>query len=272
MQNRDEEIFEHKPFAVIADALARGGVATLRYDDRGFGESTGDIVNCTTEDLKNDALSGINMLRKRFDNVGVIGHSEGGSIAMMLAAEKQTDFIISLAGCVVSGKEALIWQNELALTVAGVPESTVQAYCKLLGEAFDATITGKPTPQANDSLPIALAQNYTAVVQQLRTPYMRYFLKMDIRPLLGQIASPVLALNGTKDTQVECESNLNALRNGLAGNSKNSIEAVEGVNHLFQHCTTGAAMEYGKIEETFAPEVLEEIVTWVKALQLHRED
>lgn len=268
LQNRDEEIFEHKPFAVIADALARGGVATLRYDDRGFGESTGDIVNCTTEDLKNDALSGISMLRKRFDNVGVIGHSEGGSIAIILAAEQQADFIISLAGCVVSGKEALMWQNERALTEAGIPASTVQAYCKLIGEAFDATIAGDPIPKAGDSLPMALAQNYAAAVQQLRTPYMRYFLKMDMRPLLGKITCPVFALNGTKDTQVECVSNLNALQNGLTGNSLNSIEAVEGVNHLFQHCATGVATEYGKIEETFAPEVLEKIVAWVKALQL----
>lgn len=102
LQNRDEEIFEHKPFAVIADALARAGIATLRYDDRGFGESTGDIINCTTEDLKNDALSGIRLLRERFDKVGVIGHSEGGTIALLLAAEGKADFIVSLAGNVVS--------------------------------------------------------------------------------------------------------------------------------------------------------------------------
>ena len=95
LQDRDETLFEHKPFAVIADAFARAGIATLRYDDRGFGESTGDIVNMTEEDLKNDALAGITLLRGRFDHVGVIGHSEGGSIAIMLASEKKADFIIS---------------------------------------------------------------------------------------------------------------------------------------------------------------------------------
>ncbi|MDE6522388.1 MAG: lysophospholipase, partial [Muribaculaceae bacterium] len=103
LQNRDEEIFDHKPFAVIADALARNGVASLRYDDRGFGESTGDAVNCTTEDHVNDALAGIDLLRQRFNKVGVLGHSEGGTISFMLGADNKVDFIVSLAGMIVSG-------------------------------------------------------------------------------------------------------------------------------------------------------------------------
>jgi pimeloyl-ACP methyl ester carboxylesterase len=127
LQNRDEEIYEHKPFAVIADALARNGIATLRYDDRGFGESTGDLVHCTTVDLKNDALAGIDLLRKRFDKVGVIGHSEGGTIALMLAAENKADFIVSLAGMVVSGKETLLWQNRVSLAAAGIPAETIDS-------------------------------------------------------------------------------------------------------------------------------------------------
>ena len=100
-------MFGHKPFAVIADAFARAGIATLRYDDRGFGESTGDVVLCTTEDLKNDALAGVKLLRDRFERVGVIGHSEGGTIALMLAGERQVDFAVSLAGMIVSGAETL---------------------------------------------------------------------------------------------------------------------------------------------------------------------
>ncbi len=265
LQNRDEEIFEHKPFAVIADALARAGIATLRYDDRGFGESTGDIINCTTEDLKNDALAGINLLRERFDKVGVIGHSEGGTIALMLAAEKKADFVVSLAGMVISGREALLWQNRVALAAAGIPEKTIDVYCSALEDAYDACINGKPMPSADKyDLPAALAQNYTAAVMQLQTPYLKYSLALDVRPLLGDITCPVLAFNGTKDTQVECESNLGALRNGLPANPKNSLEAVEGVNHLFQHCTTGATSEYRDIEETFAPEVLEKMVQWLK--------
>lgn len=268
LQNRDEEIFEHRPFAVIADALARAGIATLRYDDRGFGASVGgDNVNCTTEDLKNDALAGVRLLRERFDHVGVIGHSEGGTIALMLAAEGQVDFIVSLAGMVVSGRETLVWQNRLAFTAAGYAESDVNTYCKLIAEAFDAQLNGTPLPPVDHlSLPEALKQNYKAVLLQLQSPYIQYFLATDMRPLLSRISCPVLALNGTKDTQVSAESNLEALRNGLPPNGWNKIETAEGLNHLFQHCATGSVAEYGSIEETFAPEVWEAMIQWIQAL------
>ena len=269
LQNRDEEIFEHKPFAVIADALARAGIATLRYDDRGFGESTGDVVNCTTEDLKNDAFAGVQLLRSRFDKVGVIGHSEGGTIALMLAAEKKVDFIVSLAGMAVSGKETLLWQNRLALAAANIPSETIDVYCNALDEVFDACISGTVMPSTTQyNLPTSLAQNLTVVTKtkQLQSPYMKQFLTLDSRPLLVNITCPVLALNGTKDTQVEPESNLGALRSGLQKNAKNKLEAIEGVNHLFQHCKTGMATEYGNIEETIAPEVLEKMVCWLSNL------
>ena len=269
LQNRDEEIFEHKPFAVIADVLARAGIATLRYDDRGFGESTGDVVNCTTEDLKNDAFAGVQLLRSRFDKVGVIGHSEGGTIALMLAAEKKVDFIVSLAGMAVSGKETLLWQNRLALAAANIPSETIDVYCNALDEVFDACISGIAMPSTTQyNLPTSLAQNLTVVTKtkQLQSPYMKQFLTLDSRPLLGNITCPVLALNGTKDTQVEPESNLGALRSGLQKNAKNKLEAIEGVNHLFQHCKTGMATEYGNIEETIAPEVLEKMVYWLSNL------
>ena len=267
LQNRDEEIFEHKPFAVIADALARAGIATLRYDDRGFGESTGDVVNCTTEDLKNDAFAGVQLLRSRFDKVGVIGHSEGGTIALMLAAEKKVDFIVSLAGMAVSGKETLLWQNRLALAAANIPSETIDLYCKALDEVFDACISGTAMPSTTQyNFPTSLAQNLAVVTKQLQTPYMKQFLTLDSRPLLGNITCPVLALNGTKDTQVDSESNLDALRSGLQKNAKNKLEAMEGVNHLFQHCKTGMATEYGNIEETIAPEVLEKMVSWLSNL------
>ncbi len=263
-QNRDEEIFEHKPFAVIADALARAGIATLRYDDRGFGESTGDIINCTTEDLKNDALAGIGLLRERFDKVGVIGHSEGGTIALMLAAEKKADFIVSLAGMVVSGRETLLWQNRIALAAAGYSAEAVDLYCKALDEVFEACISGTPMPSADQyDLPTALQQNLVAVALQLQTPYLKYFIAMDARPLLSSISCPVLALNGTKDLQVEPESNLGALRDGLPSHPSNQIETVEGVNHLFQHCQTGMSTEYRDLEETFAPEVLKKLTEWL---------
>ena len=264
IQNRDEELFEHKPFAVIADALARAGIATLRYDDRGFNGYDGNINDCTTDDFKNDALAGINMLRDRFDKVGVIGHSEGGTIALMLAAEKQADFIISLAGMSISGAETLVWQNRLALVAAGLPEDTVDTYCRLIGDAFDAKNSGTPMPDASGyDLPDALKQNYLAVLAQLQTPYMSRFVSLDMRPLLGEITCPVMALNGVKDMQVEHELNLGAIRKGLPANEKHVIESIDGLNHLFQHCTTGATSEYRDIEETFAPEVLEKIIDWL---------
>ena len=263
-QNRDEELFEHKPFAVIADALARAGIATLRYDDRGFSGYKGNINDCTTEDFKNDALAGVELLRTRFDKVGVIGHSEGGTIAFMLAAEQNVDFIVSLAGMVVSGAETLVAQNRIALAEAGISAAYVDTYCKALEDAFHASINGTDMPRIEDyDLPIALKQNYRAVLNQIQMPYMRYFIALDMRPLLGKITCPVLALNGTKDIQVEYESNLSALRDGLPANDGNCIEIVDGVNHIFQRCNTGAVSEYREIEETISPAVLETIIQWI---------
>lgn len=263
-QNRDEELFEHKPFAVIADALGRAGIATLRYDDRGVGGSTGEVMKATTIDFKNDVLAGIRLLRERFDRVGVIGHSEGGTIALMLAAEGEADFIVSLAGMAVSGKETLLRQSRQGLEDAGYEKSVIDTYCKTLGEAFDVRVHGGRMPVADDlDLPDELKQNYLAVLTQIQAPWMITFLGLDMRPLLGNISCPVLALNGTKDIQVDYESNLGALRDGLPVSPKNRIEAVEGVNHLFQHCTTGAVSEYRDIEETISPKVLETIIEWL---------
>ena len=264
LQNRDEEIFAHKPFAVIADALSRAGIATLRYDDRGFGESTGDVVSCTTEDLKNDAQAGIELLRQRFSKVGVLGHSEGGSIALMLAAEGKADFAVSLAGMIVSGAETLLWQNRRALENAGIDKSDTDSYCRLLSEAYEAAINGLPLPSADKyGLPNSLKQNYMATSAQLNAPYLKYFLTLNVSSILGDIKVPVMALNGSKDTQVESTRNLGALRAGLPGGSCNVIEEKAGLNHLFQHCRTGEAAEYKTIEETFSTEVLDEIAAWV---------
>lgn len=262
LQNRDEEIFEHKPFAVIADFLARHGVATLRYDDRGFGESTGDVVTMTTEDLKEDARAGIDLLRTRFDRVGVLGHSEGGTIALMLAAEGKTDFVVSLAGMIVSGRQTLLAQNRMALLQAGISEAQTDSYCAALAEAFSQLAAGQQANVSvqNTDLPDALKQNFSVAIAQASTPYMRYFLTMDASQLLDRIHCPVLALNGTRDTQVDAESNLGALRTGLPAAR---VISFEGLNHLFQHCRTGLTTEYREIEETLSPEVLETIAGWI---------
>ena len=263
-EDRNEEIFEHKPFAVIADALARAGIATLRCDDRGVGGSTGDVMEATTIDFKEDALAGIKRLRERFDKVGVIGHSEGGTIALMLAAEGQADFIISLAGMVVSGIETIVRQNRVALEGAGYSEETLDIFCKAVKDACEVRAHGGRMPFPDElNLPDELKQSYQQIITQIQIPWMRKFLTLDMRPLLGGIQCPVLAINGTKDIQVEYESNLGALRSGLPANPKNKIEAIDGVNHLFQHCTTGAVVEYRNIEETFAPEALELMIQWM---------
>lgn len=267
LQNRDEEMFSHKPFAVIADAFARAGIATLRYDDRGFGESTGDVVLCTTEDLKNDALAGVKLLRSRFERVGVIGHSEGGTIALMLAGERQVDFAVSLAGMIVSGAETLLAQNRRAFESAGLPESEVEAFARLLSDTFTAIRTRAPLPSAdNYDITDALRKNYAAALPSFRTPYMEFFLGLDLSASLSGITCPVMALNGTKDTQVQCDRNIAVLKAGLPSNSRSVIRAEDGLNHLFQHCVTGEVSEYKSIEETFSPEVLSEMIAWIKTL------
>lgn len=266
LQNRDEELFGHRPFAVIADVFARAGIATLRYDDRGFGESAGDVVSCTTEDFKNDALAGVRLLRHRFGRVGALGHSEGGSIALMLAAEKQVDFALSLAGMIVSGAETLLGQNRQALVSAGFPASESEAYCRLLSDTFDAIKTKSPLPCPDGyGITDVLKRNYQAALSQFRTPYMEYFLGLDLSGMISGITCPVMALNGTKDVQVQCERNLGALRLGLVGDM-NVIRAEEGLNHLFQHCATGDTSEYKEIEETISPEVLSVMTEWIKSL------
>ena len=235
-QNRDEEVFEHKPFAVIADRLARAGIATLRYDDRATGKSVGGMdPNATTKDFAEDATAGIEWLRstKRFKNIGMLGHSEGGTIAFMLGAQKKLDFIISLAGPAVKGDSILLEQNRL---LAG--------------------------PAAKD-LTIEQLRQMPAIKQ---SPWIQWFIDYDPQPDIAKIKCPVMALNGSKDCQVIARQSLPALRRRLPRNKRNLIKEYEGLNHLFQHCQTGLPTEYATIEETFSEEVLNDIIAWVKKL------
>lgn len=264
-QNRDEELFEHKPFAVIADALARQGIASLRYDDRGWGDASVKFMNFTTDDFRQDAVVALPLLRKRFNKVGILGHSEGGTIAMMLAAEGKTDFIVSLAGMAISGKETLVMQNRQAMSVIGLPKETVDTYCNSISKALDEIASGKKASEINiDDMPEVLKPITIKALQQADTPYIRHFLNIDVSKLLSKIKCPVLTLNGTKDTQVDCTANTIQLEKGLT-NCKHTIKKVDGVNHLFQHCTTGNVIEYQQIEETIAPEVLQTITGWINS-------
>ena len=263
-QNRDEELFSHKPFAVIADALARQGIASLRYDDRGWGDESVNFADFTTDDFRQDAAAAIPLLRKRFNKVGILGHSEGGTIAMMLAAEGKADFIVSLAGMAISGKETLIMQNRQAMSAIGLPKEMVDSYCNSISKALDEIASGKKASEINiDDVPQALKPITIKALQQADTPYIRHFLTVDVGKLLPKIKCPVLALNGTKDTQVDCDANTTRIEKGLA-NCKHSIKKIDGVNHLFQHCNTGIVTEYQQIEETIAPEVLQVVAEWIK--------
>ncbi len=236
-QNRDEEVFEHKPFAVIADRLARAGIATLRYDDRATGKSVGGMdANVTTKDFAEDAEAGIEWLRtsKRFKKVGILGHSEGGSIAFMLGAQKKVDFIVSLAGPAVKGDSVLLAQN------------------KLLG---------------GDAVKDLTIEKLREMPQIKQSPWIQWFIDYDPQGDIAKITCPVMALNGCKDCQVVASQSVSALRRTLPPNKQNLIKQYDSLNHLFQHCQTGLPTEYGTIEETFSEEVIRDIIIWVKQLK-----
>lgn len=232
-QNRDEEVCNHKPFLVIADYLARNGIATLRYDDRGAGKSTGDASRATTADFMDDAAAGIDYLKGtgRFGPVGVLGHSEGGTIAFMLAARGKADFIVSLAGTGVRGDSVFFEQTR---RIVGNPALDMK------------TVTASAKAQDN--------------------PWLNHFLDFSPAADIAAIRCPVLALNGDKDIQVDAKMNLGAIGRLLSGNANATTKEYLGLNHLFQHCTTGAVGEYGEIEETISPEVLKDIAEWINGL------
>ena len=237
-ENRDEEIFDHKPFLVIADYLARNGIATLRYDDRNFGASVGgDVQNATTEDFMRDAAAGIDFLRsmKNFSKVGCLGHSEGGSIAFMLAARKKADFIVALAAPGVKGDTLLVEQANKIMKLSGMPAN----------------------------MTVAQYRQQQAVQ---KTPWMRWFMDYDPSDDIRASRCPVFALNGNNDCQVLVDQNLYAIRNLLPASKKNLVKEYPSLNHLFQHSTTGLPMEYRLIEETVSPEVLRDITEWIKTL------
>ena len=264
-QNRDEEIFDHKPFAVIADALARKGIASLRYDDRGWGNKAIRFTDFTTDDFKQDAAAGIDLLRRKFKTVGVIGHSEGGTIALMLASEGKTDFVVSLAGMTISGKQTLLNQNIDALRSIGLQEETVEKYSEVISDIFDKVAAGQDIDEYLKGA--ENMENFKPIIDHakklLTSPYMRHFITKDIHNSLPNIKCPVLALNGKKDTQVAYKQNLEVLENGLTNCSHETV-AYDNLNHLFQHCTNGSIVEYHQIEETISQEVLDKIISWIK--------
>lgn len=282
LQNRDEELFEHRPFAVIANYLALNGIATLRYDDRSVGKSTGEVKNATTATFASDAEAGLNYLRAtgEFGKVGLLGHSEGGVIAFTLAGAGKTDFIVSLAGCSVRGDRVLVEQNRLILPTQGVPENIAEEYCRVLEKVYMYKLAYGAMAKANAQmivamsiaeaeakmLPEQLRQNLVGIIDADNS-WINYFIAYDPADAIKNIKCPVMAVNGLKDTQVIASTNLGTLRKLLPAKSGDVIKEYEGLNHLFQDCKTGALAEYLKIEETISPEVLEDIVKFVTSVK-----
>lgn len=277
VQNRDEEVFSHKPFAVIADWLARNGIASLRYDDRGAGKSTGEVAGATTRNNANDARCGVEYLRslKKFGKVGVLGHSEGGTIALMLAGEQVPDFIISLAGVATKGVDCIVWQNLAQLELQGVSQQLRNDYGRALERIYEERIKVGAIPQPqqfvqdmcekeNISLPMNFLINLVKVASTV-SPWLDWFVSYDPSEAVGKIKCPVMAVNGSLDMQVPVE-NLDVLRKLLPENSKNLIKEYTGKNHLFQSCSRQTALQYNEIEETISQDVLEDISVWIKGL------
>ena len=239
LQNRDEEIFQHKPFAVIADYMTRNGFAVLRFDDRGFGAKNMEALSAsaTTLDFVDDVMAAVDLVisHPKVDRskVGLVGHSEGGVIAPIVASRRSDiAFVIMLAGTGVSGLDVLIEQNRAILGAMGYGKEVIEEKIELLKRRDKAS--------------------------GLQTAWMGCFLDLNPEPFLCKLKMPVLALNGEKDLQVSAAQNLPAIERALekAGNKHFKVVAMPGLNHLFQHCKTGLPDEYFYIEETFSEEVL----------------
>lgn len=284
-QDRDESFMGHKPFLVLSDHLTRQGIAVLRFDDRGHGKSTGDFGAATTADFAKDVLSAVTYLKTRKDidlkHIGLIGHSEGGIIAPLVANQtKDVSFIVLLASTGISGMELSVMQSK---TLRGFPVDDEVAYEKNTRKAIAIVTSNKSnqviknelTKHYNEFLrPIltslgAPEKNINAFIDgQLKTslkPWSKYFLQYNPADEFEKLQIPVLSLNGNKDTQVDAKINQTGIKNALIkGENKDyKIVELENLNHFFQECETGKMNEYRKIDQTFSPLALKEISTWV---------
>ena len=286
-QNRDEELLGHKPFLVLADHLTKNGIGVLRFDDRGVGASKGDFKEATSADFATDVEAAVNYLLMRKDvninKIGLMGHSEGGIIAPMVAAKsKDVAFIVLLAGTGVKGDELLLLQTALIQKAAGETEENIKKGQAISRGAFEMVNKSENTEGLKTQLTTYLQEKIKAnpaakpkemteeafakmQVQTLTSPWMYYFLRYDPATALATVKCPVLAINGEKDLQVPAKINLDAIKMNLEkGKNKNvTTKSFPNLNHLFQECTTGSPDEYAKIEQTFAPVALDEITNWL---------
>ncbi|GAA4436138.1 alpha/beta fold hydrolase [Ravibacter arvi] len=283
-QNRDEELMGHKPFLVLSDYLTRNGIAVLRYDDRGTAGSTGDFKTATSLDFATDVEAALSFLHSRKEinrqKIGLVGHSEGGLIAPLIAQKSgDVSYVVLLAAPGLRGDELLLMQTELIGKSSGVSDAELQKAKELNKKAF-AIVTGTPQPDAaKEALagyfksnlqgrPAGMSEEayVKAQVDQLTSPWLTFFLRHDPAPVLEQVRCPVLALNGEMDLQVPAGANLEAIRKALekGGNRNVTARALPGLNHLFQECKTGSPNEYATIEQTFSPAALSAVTTWIQ--------
>jgi uncharacterized protein len=281
--DRDETLAGHKPFLVLADALTRSGYAVLRYDKRGIANSTGDYATATTEDFASDAEAAISYLKTRHDlnmkKFGVIGHSEGGIIAPMLAVRnpQQISWLVLLAAPALRGEDTLLLQSKLIAQAGGLSDVQIasslafdrKAY-SLVREEHDPADLEKKLNDLVRVSGLAASLPPPALKSQIRligSPWFRFFLDYDPAATLKKVTCPVLALDGDKDLQVPSAENLPLIQSALEAGDNQSFEVKEmpGLNHLFQRSETGSPSEYGVIQETFSPEALNKITTWLAA-------
>lgn len=284
-QDRDETFANHKPFWILADHLTRQGIAVLRFDDRGVGKSTGNFSKATTADFSTDVLSAVKYLKSRHDidsnNIGLIGHSEGGIIAPLAANQtKDVSFIVLLASTGIPGSEISLMQsismrpfpvpNEAAYEQAIRKAIAIAASNKELSviknellEHYNATITPILNPLVGDDKKVT--QIINGLIETRTTPWVRYFYNYNPATEIEKLSIPVLSLNGTNDTQVVAEINQKGIKDALIkGKNKDfKVLKLEGLNHFFQESKSGKMDEYSKIEQTFSPIALNEISSWV---------
>ncbi len=288
-QDRDETVFNHKPFLVISDYLTRNGIAVLRFDDRGVGESSGSFAAATTEDFVTDVIAGIEFLKARpeidINNIGLIGHSEGGIIAPMAAVQRDdAAFIILLAGTGLPGEEILYMQSRLISELSGEEPEKIDRSIELMRQIYSSAKSDKDSVVSvmkirkdfyaffeslseQDKKEVGDPELYiqNRIINVVMSPWFRLFLTLDPAEYLKQINIPVLAIIGEKDVQVPPKENLEAIRKALneAGNENYALLEMPGLNHLFQKAETGNITEYALIEETFSEEVLKIISDWI---------
>lgn len=285
-QDRNEEIFGHQPFAVIADDFAKKGIATLRLDDRGVGESSKGNDNPTTANYATDINTAVEFLAKKgYKNIGLLGHSEGGMIAPMVATfNKKVKFIVSMAGPGIAIDQLMAMQIEKGGQLAGENPEKLKLDVEISKKSFEfiKKYKGDELKSELEKMYLVDFQKYPEAImpkeniaieakneaEKFSNAWLLYFIKFDPADYISKLKIPVLAINGSLDFQVDAKSNLNGFEKNLkkAGNKNFKIIEMNGLNHLFQECTTGYISEYGEIEQTIAPKALAEMSNWILKL------